>query len=134
MTLTPPDDLGAPGRAFWEDLTTAYELDPGAEAALAHEAARITDELGRLVAALADAPMVVPGSAGQDRPHPLLDELRKHRQSLVTVVGALRLPADGEKVGKTPASVRAQAAARARWAPSAIDRSDRKGGRNGAAS
>lgn len=87
---SPPDGLGAPGRALWSAVWDTYELDHPSERELLLEAARCTDELGRLADALRDAPLVVAGSTGQDRPHPLLDEVRKHRATLVAVVGALR--------------------------------------------
>lgn len=128
--LKPPDDLGAVGAALWGEVSGAFELDPG-EVVLLREACRLTDELERLALALAGAPMVVAGSTGQDRPNPLLDELRKHRSNLVVVVSALRLPVDGESVGRGSASDRGRAAARARWDPSAIERAQRKGGRHG---
>ena len=55
------------------------------------------------------------GSMGQPKAHPLLNEVRRHREILNRLCGALALPGNGEVVGMRPASRQAQAAVNARW-------------------
>jgi len=117
MTTTrPPAGLGKAGRALWRTIVDGFVLSPH-EHRLLVEACRCVDELDVLVAALADAPPLVQGSTGQDRANPLFAELRQHRATLTALLDALRLPLDGEVVGRSSASRRATDAARARWSP-----------------
>lgn len=108
----PPADLAAPGRTLWRDTVAVYDLSPP-ELRLLGEASRATDELARLRAVLLDVDVVVCGSTGQPRPHPVFDEVRRHRESLAKLIAALDLPADSEPV---TTSDKARQAARARWA------------------
>jgi hypothetical protein len=55
------------------------------------------------------------GSTGQPRPHPLLSEVRAHRQLLERLCGSLNLPDDDQAVGLRGSSRHAQRAARGRW-------------------
>ena len=66
-----------------------FELSAG-EAAVLGEACRTVDELGRLAEAMPDAELIVEGSTGQPRGNPLLDEVRKHRETLARLLSALK--------------------------------------------
>jgi hypothetical protein len=57
------------------------------------------------------------GSMGRPKAHPLLNGVRRHREILNRLCGALALPGDGEVVVVVmrPASRQAQAAVNARW-------------------
>jgi hypothetical protein len=107
--------LGAGGRRLWRDVTDAYTLREDERQALA-AAARTLDELARLEAALKDAPVVVRGSAGQERPNPLFAEARAHRLALRTLLGAVGL-VDGEADRHVGAarSTAGRTLARQRW-------------------
>jgi hypothetical protein len=59
--------------------------------------------------------MTVPGSTGQLVAHPLLAEVRRHREILAKLLERLNLPAGDEDAGSTPAQRRAQRAAQQRW-------------------
>jgi hypothetical protein len=127
----PPSDLRASGRALWLDVRAEFALGPDEVGAL-REACRTADELDDLRSALAGQPMTVAGSTGQQVAHPLLAELRRHREVLAKLLERLNLPAGDEDAGSTPAHRKAQRAAQQRWR----DRQAVKkvgGGRGGAA-
>jgi nucleotide-binding universal stress UspA family protein len=88
-TPNPPKGLQTSGKALWRAVLAEFDLSP-AELRLLHEAGRTTDELDRLAAAMPDASLTVMGSRGQPRPSPLLDEARKHRDTLVRLLTALK--------------------------------------------
>ncbi|MGH9122034.1 MAG: hypothetical protein ACRDYC_08815 [Acidimicrobiales bacterium] len=110
-----PVGLNAAGRGFWRKVTTDFELDHDG-LALLEQAARTLDELERLQAAVAGAELLVEGSSGQPRPHPLLAEVRAHRATLGKLLTALALPDEEDVTPLTATQERAQKAARARWA------------------
>lgn len=112
--MPPPADLGEPGRQLWEQVVNDFELGPDELGALV-EACRTTDELDDLRAALRSAPLTVLGSTGQPVAHPLLAEIRRHRDTLARLLERLNLPAGDEDAGATPAQRRAQRAAQQRW-------------------
>jgi hypothetical protein len=120
-TPAAPKGLGARGRGFWREIQTTYELDPG-ETALLAEACRTADELQRVEQALATAPLLTAGSTGQDRAHPLLEEARRHRATLLRLLQALQLPAD-----QTGALSRQQAASAAGRRMAAVKWAQRRG-------
>lgn len=92
--LKPPTGLKAAGRRLWTEVTGPYVLTP-AELAMLEQACRTADELDRLERAVRALPdLTTTGSTGQLRPHPLLAELRAHRQLLERLTAALNLPDD----------------------------------------
>ena len=107
-----PDGLQRAGKRLWADVTDRADLDPG-EAVILEAAARTADELERLEAELVAGQLVVSGSTGQPRAHPLLDEVRKHRALLAGLLRQLE-PAEAETNGAS-ASAWGREAARARW-------------------
>ena len=93
-------------------MLTAGELE------MLGQACRTADELDRLekaVRALDD--LVVRGSMGQIKSHPLLAEARAHRLLLERLVGALALPTEDEEVGLRPGQKHGRRAINARWRP-----------------
>jgi len=114
MTTKQPTGLGPRGRAFWRDTVAAYDLER-AELELLAETCRTLDEIDELVVALDRDGMTVPGSAGQTRTHPAINEVRQHRLALGRLLAQLALPdLDGGSIPK-PSSLRASHAARTRW-------------------
>jgi hypothetical protein len=111
--LRPPRDLGPAGRVLWRDVLAAYELNPGELEAL-RQACRVSDVLARLDAELAAAPVVVAGSTGQDRAHPLLAAAADQRRVLESLLRSLALPMPDEAEGRRR-SPAARGAAQARW-------------------
>ncbi len=93
-----PEGLSSRGTALWEAVTSAYTdlREPEWQALI--NAARTVDELDLLEAALAGAAVVVEGSQGQPRPHPLFGEVRAHRLALRQMLAAVGLDeADAER-------------------------------------
>jgi hypothetical protein len=112
MRKTPPGDLSKAGKALWTETLATFDLDATEQRLLA-EACRACDELDVLRRALASSEPLVEGSQGQPRPNPLYDEMRRHRDSLAKLIGALGIPSPEQQV---TVSDKARAAASARWA------------------
>ena len=55
------------------------------------------------------------GGRRQPRPHPLFEEVRRHRATLVALLTNMRLPAATEEVGPKATSLKAWRAARSHW-------------------
>jgi hypothetical protein len=124
--IQPPAGLDASGQRLWDAVTGPYVLT-AAELANLAEACRTADELDRLERAVRALPeLTTTGSTGQLKPHPLLAEVRAHRQLLERLTGALNLPDIDQQVGARAASRHARKAAVARW--------DRKDGNGAVAS
>src|SRR5687767_6579419 len=110
-----PTGLRAPGKALWAAVVGKYVLTAG-ELEVLRQAVRTADEVDRLEHAVRDLPdFVTIGSTGQPRAHPLLSEVRAHRQLLERLCGSLNLPDDDQAVGLRGSSRHAQKAARGRW-------------------
>jgi len=113
--LRPPTGLKAPGRRLWVAVAGLYMLTP-AELEMLGQACRTSDELDRLERAVRALPdLVTTGSTGQLKPHPLLEEVRRHRLLLERLTTALNLPDDDQEVGTRASSRHAQKAAEGRW-------------------
>lgn len=111
---TPPTKLGPKARKFWRETAEIYELSP-AETLILEGACREIDIIERLQKELEGADLVVPGSMGQATAHPLLQELRMHRQAFGSIVKQLALPEVEDEKPMSPGARQAQAAANARW-------------------
>ncbi len=113
-----PPGLAARGRKLWTDTVAVFDLRPD-ELGLLLELARTLDTIDVLESALRGAPLLMEGSAGQQRSNPLLGEVRGHRLAAVQLFRSLGLTdADDGAEGKPlppPKQVRARRAAQARW-------------------
>ena len=115
MSTKTPAGLRAAGKRLWAAVAESFVLNPG-ELAVLEQACRTADELDRLDKAVRALPdLVVSGSMGQPRMHPLLNEARAHRLLLERLVGALALPDEDEESGLRPGQRHAQRAAQGRW-------------------
>ena len=118
MTARPrtPPDLAQPGRSLWRAVVDTYELRRD-ELLLLTEACRTADEAARLDEEARTAPLLVAGSAGQQRSNPLLAEARQTRALLAALLKQLALPDSPEDAAarQRDTSARATTAARARW-------------------
>ncbi|MFJ9913618.1 hypothetical protein [Actinacidiphila glaucinigra] len=108
--------------SFSEAATGKLKFDPH-EQLIVRQIDETEAELDRIRAALADADLVIPGSTGQETANKLLDEARKHRLLLLSLIKALNIPADDAGSALTPiqqaerrrASEMGRAAAERRW-------------------
>ena len=111
----PPTGLKAPGRRLWVSVVDRYVLT-AAEVEMLGQACRTADELDRLERAVRGlSELTTTGSTGQLKPHPLLEEVRRHRQLLERLTSALNLPDDDQEVGDRAGTRHARTAARGRW-------------------
>jgi hypothetical protein len=120
-----PQGLSARSRRLWREVTAEFELPPGG--LLVFEAlCRTSDELAQLeklaAEVLESGEAWHENNAGALRPHPVFEEIRRHRVLQEKHAAALNLPhLLGDSGTKTPhksgsaASDRARKAAQARW-------------------
>ena len=111
-----PPGLGKSGAALWRRIVAGYELRPD-ELRLLADACRTADLIDSMTELLGIGSLLTTGSMGQDRPHPLLTEIRGHRALLAALLKQLALPDDAVRAAVRPSAttIRAQTAARARW-------------------
>lgn len=113
--LSAPRGLEQAGRRLWKAVTSAYLFRPD-ELVLLENACRTVDFIAKLDTELADAPLIVTGSMGQEREHPLLSERRQQSAHLARLLGQLKLPdVDAGSSGRSSRSVQARDAALTRW-------------------
>ena len=113
-----PRGLGIDGARLWKRVTEAYELRVD-ELAVLEMAAKTADTIAQLEAAMAGQPLVVAGSMGQQREHPLLSEARQQRAAASRLLKQLNLPDSDTLTGISRSGQRsaaARAAVNARWA------------------
>jgi hypothetical protein len=117
-----PTGLSAASRRLWRRVTEEFELAPG-ELLIFESLCRTRDELAELQTVAAEVAeageLFQETNTGQVKPHPVLEEIRRHRVLLERQAASLNLPhLPGTKpVYKPPsaASNRARKAAMARW-------------------
>lgn len=112
----PPADLGDAGATLWRDIAEKWDLRPD-ELRILHDACSEADLIDDLAAEAKHAPKMVKGSQGQDVINPMISELRQHRATLKSLLGALQLP--DESGQESSRSVSARKAAQSRWGKSA---------------
>jgi len=85
-----PEGLGSRGRAFWDEVTSSYDVELDARITLA-EACRTLDTLDALAAIVDTEGPMSTGSAGQSTVHPALAEHRAQTASLLALLKKLDL-------------------------------------------
>jgi hypothetical protein len=125
IIMVAPQGLSAASRRLWRQVTDELELS--SDALLIFEALlRTSDELAQLEKLAAEVleagEAFHENNAGNIRPHPAFEEVRRHRAQLEKHAAALNLPhLLGDSSIRTPhkppsaASKHAQKAAQARW-------------------
>jgi hypothetical protein len=118
MTEKPrqPSGLNSAGRRLWRKIAADYTMRAD-EWLILEKACRTADDAERLDTELAQSPLMVPGSQGQMRANPLLNESRQTRALLAALLKQINLPDADDKAGRvrSPRTQRAMTAARARW-------------------
>ena len=117
-TSRAPAGLGPSGRALWRGILADYGLAPH-ERAILMQCCRVTDRLDQIQAELAGADLVVTGSTGQPKAHPLLAEQRAQMRVLESLSRALSIPLEGEDVGRRRSPTARENAMR-RWGTSGM--------------
>lgn len=118
---TPPD-LQEKGTAYFRSVADQHMLT-GAEQRVLYDIACLADMVAELETAWrsAGSPMTTNGSKGQEVTHPLIAELRFHRQEMSSMVARLKLEklsTEAEQTIRTGPMSRSDSgrkAARARW-------------------
>jgi hypothetical protein len=108
-----PEGLNRSGTALWRGVMRNYELSPS-EVVTLEQCCRQADLIARLDTELAGSPVVVEGSMGQPKTHPLVAAVAEARRTLDILQRSLALPMPDEDAGtrRAPQQV---AAAQARW-------------------
>lgn len=86
-----PAHLGESGAALWRDVAWKYGLRAD-EMAVLRRACEVADKIDAIDAALAGKDLVVNGSLGQQREHPLLSEWRQQVKLQAALLAQLKLP------------------------------------------
>src|SRR5258706_11830823 len=102
MTTRAPAGLGPSGRALWRGILADYGLAPH-ERVILMQCCRVADRLDAIEAELGSADLVVTGSTGQPKSHPLLAEWRAQARVLESLSRALSIPPPGGQGGPPPA-------------------------------
>jgi hypothetical protein len=116
----PPAGLGAAGRQLWRQIARAVAADGLELTATEHRwlwsAAKLTDRVAELEAAIDGADMVVPGYNAQPVAHPLLTEIRQHHLLISQTLARLKLdiPEDAGVLGVAGVNA-GRRAANKRW-------------------
>lgn len=118
--LKAPDGLGTEGRRLWRSvMSEASEMDVTLDALEREQlfsACRLRDTIARMEARLGDADLVVPGSRDQLIAHPLLTEIRLHRQLISQTLARLSFPVEDSGSGSVfSPTFHGRAAANRRW-------------------
>lgn len=108
---------GGRGARLWRAVVAVYDLRAD-ERVVLEDACRAVDLGDKLLEELGDAPIMVKGSKGQAREHPLLAELRYQRSLSASLLRQLALPDDPEnpRAKQQARSSAGRALARQRWA------------------
>lgn len=102
MTELPitPVDLGPSGRELWQAVAgQAADLGVTLDALESEQlrsACRLRDAIATMESSMAGAELVVPGSRDQLIAHPLLTEIRLHRQLVSQTLARIKFPSDDE--------------------------------------
>jgi hypothetical protein len=86
--------LSRQAAALRKRLLAAYDFSDPASLHLLDELVLVADQLKSIQTTIAGDGVIVPGSAGQPRPHPLLGEQDRLRRTLLALTRALRLSLD----------------------------------------
>ena len=111
-----PKNLGVRASAFWRRVVDKYELRAD-ELRVLEDACREMRLIDEMEEALRESSLMIQGSMGQPVMHPLVAEIRQHRNVLASLLRSLKLPdEEGEEEAAPSRSVQARKAAQSKWA------------------
>jgi hypothetical protein len=91
----PPPGIGVEGKKLWRHVARAVAADDleltAVEQLWLASAARLTDRVAELEAAIDGADMILPGYNGQPVAHPLLTEIRQHHLLISQTLARLKV-------------------------------------------
>src|SRR5688572_17337458 len=90
-TRSAPPALSAEARELWADIMKSHVLDDGASRALLRQLCESLDGLRAAQARIKQDGLMIAGSQGQARPHPLLVSEAEFRRAILASIRALRL-------------------------------------------
>lgn len=97
----PPAGLGTAGKQLWDSVAVQVADDglllDARDLRLLRDAARTADDLATIETELKTAPALVAGSTGQMRAQPLLDEARKGRSLIASLLKQMNLSDEAER-------------------------------------
>ena len=113
-----PSRLGKAGKKLWGEVVGSgrYQLRPD-EVRILEDACREMDLVDKLEEELSKpgTELTVKGSQGQPVANPLVTEIRQHRQTIKTLLGALKLPDEDEARAPGDPSAAGRALVANRW-------------------
>src|SRR6266852_4927706 len=98
------EPLGEDGQRLFDDYAARFELDPG-ELIVLEAACHTLDELRRLEDELDVTAIIQPGARGTKQVNPLLDQCRRHRQALASILSTLRIDGPAQSVSEAASVV-----------------------------
>lgn len=90
-TKLAPRTLGPDGRKLWTSIQREYQIDGPAELAILRSLCQTVDRLADCRAIVEAEGLTTLGTAGQPRPHPLLQVEAEARRALLAHARALRI-------------------------------------------
>ena len=95
-TRSAPPALSAEARELWADIMESHVIDDGASRALLRQLCESLDGLRTIQARIKRDGLMIAGSKGQARPHPLLVSEAEFRRAILACVRGLRLDITAE--------------------------------------
>jgi P27 family predicted phage terminase small subunit len=95
-TRSAPPALSAEARELWVDIMKSHVVDDGASRALLRQLCESLDGLRAVQARIKQDGLMIAGSKGQARPHPLLVSEAEFRRAILACVRGLRLDISAE--------------------------------------
>jgi P27 family predicted phage terminase small subunit len=93
---SPPKSLSAESRALWRKVVDEHVIADSASIALVRQLCDSLDGLRACQQRIREDGLMIIGSRGQMRPHPLLASEAEYRRSFLATVRALRLDLTAE--------------------------------------
>lgn len=91
MKTSPPKGLSAEAKGLWREITSEHVIDDAASRTLLRQLCESLDGVRACQKQVKRDGLMIAGSTGQLRPHPLLVTEAEYRRAILACVRALRL-------------------------------------------